>query len=478
MSSVPAAELSTAQRFLRSTLASYWSLLVRLLVTFAARLVLARLVLPEAHGTYDLALKIVTVAGAVRDLGLPYQLMRDSRRPYGTVALFGLLSGVVVTLAVVLGAPLAGGLAPDLPAVLRVLALWVLLDGLVAVPRTFFERELRIGRLVVPEIGRGLLVAVGSVLLARLGWGVWSLVVADLAGAALFAALVWWRAWGKMSLAVDWGLVPDLLRRSWMLFAIWLLYYLVTYIDQFVVGAFKDAAVVGYYGRAYFLAFLMRQIVFPRALLPALVEVRDDRERFADTFRAGTLFLLFFEVTAGYFLFFNAAEVVALCLGPRWEPVIPLLRILCFVPFLDVFSELGGEVLKVRHEDRLWLVIMGLNLASLVGFGVFLTGRFGAAGMAAANFLLLGNLVMAWRLSRLFRGHFALLLREMAWVYLVPLALFGAVSALIEPGWERLAASSAAALLTAATIAWRSRALIARFFARPVQCGPSARVPP
>ena len=183
--------VSTPQRFLRSTVASYASLLVRLLVTTAARMLLARLVVPEAHGAYDLALRVVTVASAFRDLGLTYQLMRDERRPYGTVLAFSLVSGGVLTLLVWASAPLAGPFAPELPPVLRVFSLWVLLDGLVAVPRTFFERELRIGRLVLPEIARGLLVAALSVVLVWRGWGVWSLVWGDLAGSALFALLVW-----------------------------------------------------------------------------------------------------------------------------------------------------------------------------------------------------------------------------------------------------------------------------------------------
>ena len=342
----------------------------------------------------------------------------------------------------------------------------MLLDGLVAVPRTFFERELRIGRLVLPEIARGLLVAALSVVLAWRGWGVWSLVWGDLAGSALFALLVWRRGWGRVPLQIDWSLLPDLLRRGRTLFVIWVLFYLVTYLDSFVVRAFGDTATVGQYGRAYFLAFLTRQIVFPRALLPALVEYRDDPRRFAEAFRLGTVFLLFFEVTAGFFLFYNAPAVVDLFLGPQWQPAVGLLRILCFVPFLDVFSELGGEILKVRNEDRLWLLIMALNLVSLLGFGILFTHYWGATGMAWANFLLAGNLVMGWRLARIFGPAFRRLLRDMALVYLAPLTLFsGAALVFPDGGPPRLAASALAGLLAAAIVGWRFRRLVRRFLA-------------
>src|SRR5262245_36015889 len=139
---------STPQRFLRSTLASYWSLMIRLGVSLLTRMLLARLLTHEDFGVYDLALRVVTIAAAVRDLGLTYHLMRDERRPYATVFAFSVISGGVITALLVLAAPLMGGFEPRLPAVLQVFALWVLLDGLVAVPRTYFERELAIGRLV------------------------------------------------------------------------------------------------------------------------------------------------------------------------------------------------------------------------------------------------------------------------------------------------------------------------------------------
>src|SRR5205085_5572803 len=72
---------TTEQRVLRSTFASYAIQLARLGINFGARIALLHLILPTGHGVYELALRIVTLASAVRDLGLPYHLVRDPRRP-------------------------------------------------------------------------------------------------------------------------------------------------------------------------------------------------------------------------------------------------------------------------------------------------------------------------------------------------------------------------------------------------------------
>jgi O-antigen/teichoic acid export membrane protein len=459
--------LSTEQRVLRSTLAGYAIQLARLLVGFVAKLILVRLILPEGHGLYELALRIVTVAAACRDLGLPYHLVRDRRRPYGTVLVSTLALGALISVVLVAGAPLAGVFHPDLPKVLQVFAVWVFLDGLAVVPRAYFERELTIGRLIAPEIWRGVVIAVVSIALAWRGWGVWSFVAADLAGALLLAALSWWQAWGKIPLRAELSILPDLIRRSRWLFLIWLVIQLVTYIDVYIIDFFRDAAVVGLYAKAYMIVFLVATIVYPRALFPTLVEYLDDRPRFLEVFRLSALQLLGCQVIASYFLFFNADKVVEILLGPDWTGAVPMLRVLSFIPFFDQFTILGGEMLKARHEDRSWLWIMLLNLVSLVTLGIVFTRRWGAPGMGAANYFLAGNLVMAWKVRQVFGPRFLGLMGDLALVYLVPLPFY-ALSAWLFPAasWPRFAASILAAALATGALVLRYRGPFRQFFAR------------
>jgi O-antigen/teichoic acid export membrane protein len=457
---------TTEQRILRSTFASYAIQLARLAVTFGAKLALMRLILPEGHGVYELALRIVTVASAIRDLGLPYHLVRDPRRPYGTVFAFTAVSGAIITLGLVGLAPIFGHLEPELPAVLRVFAIWVLLDGLAVVPKAFFERELTIGNLVAPEIWRGVIIAIVSVGLALRGWGYWSLVIGDLAGATLLAAYSWWKAWRKVPLKIERDLLPDLLRRSFSLFLIWITLQLVTYIDAFIVDGFLDTTTVGLYTRSYWLVFLVATLVYPRALFPTLVEYQNDRPRFVEFFRLSTIQLLGLQLLASYFLFFNAERVLLILAGPAWLPAAPILRVLSFIPFFDQFTILGGEMLKAEHRDREWFLIELLNLVSLVGFGVWFIQRWGAPGMGAANYLLVGNLVMAWEVARVFGPRFKTLLADLAQLYLIPLPFF-ALAAWLGPAgsWIRFAASIVAAALAGGALAARYWKPFRRFFA-------------
>lgn len=443
---------STEQRVLRSSLAAYGSQLARTAIRIVAELSLARLVIPESHGLFEEAMAVVVILGLVRDLGLPYHLVREPRDPYGTVLAWVMGSSVVLTAGAILAAPLFESYAPGLPEVVRVFAPWIILDGLAVVPRVFFERRLEVGRLVLPEILRGLSFGVLAITLASLGAGVWSFVAGELVAAALFAALVWWRARGSLEIRFEAGLLGDLLYKSRYLFLIALAAVSLPWVAVLILGAFVQTQAVAYFNKARLWAFRLQILVLPavaRVLYPTLVEYHQNPRRFFAAYRLGTLSILCLETLAAYFLFFNAKVVlVDVLLGPKWEGAVPLIQILCFAPLVDPMSRLGGEVLKARQEDRVWLLVVVLNSISLLGFGLVLTAWRGAEGMAWANYLLLGNLLMTWSIWRALGKDFWLLVRDLIFVYLVPLPFFFLVGWALPPeSWARFGVSWLAAAL-------------------------------
>jgi O-antigen/teichoic acid export membrane protein len=468
-SSGPSSGPSTEHRFLTSSLAAYGSQFGRVAIRLAADIALARLILPTAHGVFDLAWSAVLIAGVVRDAGVSYQLVRDEREPYGTALVWSLISGVLVTAALIAASPLFGPLNPALPLVLAGLAPWLLLDGVAAVPRVYFERHLRVGRLVVPELLRGLTFAVVAVTLGTLGVGVWSFVAGELAGVTVVAAMLWLRVRGRFSLAPRWDLLGSLLARSRYLFLIALSAFTLPHVERYVLGPFVATATLAQYNKARLWGLRLQTIVVPavqRVLYPALVAYQGDEERSFGVYRIGTVTILGLEVLAAYFLFLNAETVlVTVLLGPAWKPAVPLVRILCFLPLVDPFSRLGGELLKVRTEDRLWLVIVLLNSASLLGFGLPLAHGYGATGMAVTNFLLLGNLLMTWRVWRICGPRFWRLAADLAVLYLVPLPFFATTRWLFpEEGWGRFSASVIAGSLAVLILALRFRRPFLDFF--------------
>ncbi len=477
------------RRFLQSTLAAYGSQLARVLIRAASDLALARIILPDAFGVYALALAFTVIVGIVRDLGLPYELVRHPRRPYGAVLAWEVGAGVVLSAGLALAAPWSAGLSRELPAVLGVYAWWVLLDGLAVVPRVYFECELAVGRLVAPEIARGAAVAAVSIAMAAAGAGVWSLVAGQLAGAALFAVLLWRRAWGRVPLALtaaDLRLLPRMIAGSSFLFLIALAALPVPQVSNLIVGSGLGVAAGAFWAAQYSKArewgFRLQELVLPavaRVLYPALIDYRrrGDRARYLGAYRMGTVTLLGLQTLGAYFLSFNAQIVlVRILIGPQWVKAVPLVQVLCFAPLADPFSPLGGELLKTEGHDRDWFAVVALNMVSLAAFGVLLTTHLGTIGMAWANYLLLGGLLMGWRIYRICGGaEFGRLALDLAYVYLAPLPLFALV-AWWQPAasWGRLAASVPAAVAACGLYLLRFGRPFRGFFAAAPEPPPAA----
>ncbi len=464
----------TTRRFARSTGAATFSQIWRVGVTFLITLALRRLILPGDYGLYDWALSVFLVLGAVRDLGLVYHIVRVPSRPYGNLLFVQATWGVALALGTFLGAAvIARGMTEPHPEVVPVVAtfsLYLLLEGLASVPRVYFDAELQVGRTVAPEILRNLVYAASTLTLAYLGYGVWSLVVGLILSTGVYTAHLWARAIGSMPLTWERGNTWRLIRHSLPLGSIWFLAIFVQRVDTVILGLRFSADKIGHYYFAYFVAVLVTVTLVPaitRTLYPALVAYQDEPERQAEAYRLATLLILAIEAPVAAFLLVNPETSIRILGGEKWILAPAFLKVLALAPLMDPFSRLGGELLKVFHKDFVWIASVGLTLLSFIGFGWVFTGLWGPVGMAWANYLPLGGLVMAWAIYRVAPGPFRQLVQDIVLLYGAPVVPFLLAWWLGgERIWTRFALSLAALGVVFAFYAWRFGAAFRAFLRR------------
>jgi O-antigen/teichoic acid export membrane protein len=421
----------TAERFYRSAGAAAFSQFWRVGVTFAVDLLLRRWI-PEADwGIWTWTLTAFLVLGALRDLGLIYHVVRVTPRPYGNLLVLELVWGAILVLTAFVGAPILAlanvGAGGELVLVIRSMTLFLFFEGLASVPRTYFESELEVGRVVRPEILRNLAMALIAVGMASRGYGLWSLVTAQVVSAAFYAVALWLRAWGKMPLHFAKGGTLRLVAHSWPLALIWFLIILIDRIDLVILGAHVMPDVVGNYEFAYSRAFLASTIMTPaiaRTLYPALVAFAHQPKQLFEAYRLATVLLVCVQAPVALFLFANPEITVRILGGPQWQEAPVYLRVLCFAPLIEPIGRLGGEVLKTLHKDGVWIACSLLTLFSFGVGGWFATRAWGPMGMAWVNFLPLGGLLMGWAIHRVAPRSFRRLLRDLFLIYLTPTLVF------------------------------------------------------
>jgi lipopolysaccharide exporter len=164
-------------------------------LTLLTTVILARLLTPEDFGVVALAMLALTVVNVFSDVGLTSVLVvrQDfDRRAQGTVLTMLLVSGAFFSAVLFALAPVAADVfdASRLTDVLRALAVLSFLSGFYWFYDMLLQRELAFRSRFISQISRTVAYAVGAIVLAVLGAGVWSLVVGQLAGAVVLSVVL------------------------------------------------------------------------------------------------------------------------------------------------------------------------------------------------------------------------------------------------------------------------------------------------
>ncbi|MGZ6705502.1 MAG: lipopolysaccharide biosynthesis protein [Solirubrobacteraceae bacterium] len=305
---------------------------VALLVT----VVLARLLQPSDFGLVALATLAIGTLMIFNDLGLGATLVvrQDlGRRAQGTLLTLMLLMAVVVALVV---AALSGVAAsalgePRLQGLLLVLAISVALSG----PAWFFDaqlqRELEFRlRFIARSIESGVY-AVVAIGLAVAGAGVWSLVIAQVAGILTSVVVAFLLVPYRVRPAFDREVARDTLRTSRGFLTQGGLSYVQDNVDYLAVGKLLGATALGYYSMAYRMAEVPYYAVadpVAKVTFPSFARMRRRGEDPIPSFLTALRSVALVASPVGIVLSAAAEPFVRTVFGDRWLPMVAPLSVL------------------------------------------------------------------------------------------------------------------------------------------------------
>ncbi|MEY4669275.1 MAG: hypothetical protein RL518_1974 [Pseudomonadota bacterium] len=370
--------------------------------------VMARLVAPRDFGLLAIAFVFTSFAERLGQVGVGAAFVQRAEvdaDDLKTALFLSLGSGIAIAAALCAIAPFAANFfhEEELRAIIVVLSIGFVLDGIGVVSDGMLQRELRFREIVKVETASFVfgLVLVGIVL-GALDFGVWALVVANLAMRGSKAALLVisrpislsgrfssMRAKRLLSTGIGFSLGK-------------VLNFLSLQGDNFVVGRLLGAEALGMYTRAYQAMTLPAMYVgqaFERVLFPALSQKQDD----VSTLRKGLLSTL--EISAlvalpvSIGMYFLSEEIVLVLFGEIWRPIIPVLKVLsCGVFFRaaykcsDVLIRSKGDVYAYAARQAVYTAV--IVLGSL--YGGWMGGLQGVAYAVVAgvitNYLLMTHL--------------------------------------------------------------------------------------
>lgn len=357
---------------------------------FGVTILLARLLPPEDFGLVALAFVVVGFATMFADVGLgPAVVQRQplTERHVRTAFTVSLLMGAALTALLLLAAPLARHLLrdPGVVPVLRWEAWLFVFAGLGTTARALLQRALDFRRLFfVDLVSYGVGYALVSLVLALLGWGVWSLVAGALMQSLLggLLPLLWVRHPARPLLArreihdlMGFGVGATLNR-------------IVAFVslngDNFVVGRWLGTHLLGLYSRAFQLSALPLGYVSSltwSVLFAAYSEIRHDRARMSRAYLQAIQLttLMGAPIMAGMVV--AAPHLIVGLYGEAWRGAVVPLQILCAVAVFRTIYHASGAL--THAMGKLYAELRRqLGYAALVLAGALLGTRFGLLGVS------------------------------------------------------------------------------------------------
>ena len=396
----------------RATRALGWSFFntaLGRLGTLGIGIFLARLLGPDAFGTFAVAFVAMVALLSFNDLGVSLAIVRWPGEPSEiapTVATISVLSSLILYIGCFFGAPAfstAMG-APSAAPVIRVLALNVVISGIVAVPNELLQRYFRQDRKMIADQVNNWVGAGVSVGLAAAGFGAMSLGIGQLAGG--LAAGIIFVVYSPLPLRFGFDVVKAraLLRFGMPLAGASAIVFLVANVDNLVVGHVLGATALGYYVLAWNLAsWPVNMFSQPmRSVAPALFSrLQHDPAAMRAGFLSAAGLLGSVTLPICFLISGSAVPLLEFVYGARWEPAARALVWLGFLAALRILFELIYDYFVVLARSKAVLTVEILWLSALIPALIVGARAGGIFGVGVADVTVAGCVVLPWYLKEL-----------------------------------------------------------------------------
>ena len=343
------------------------------IVRFAGNVALARLLQPSDYGLVAIVTAVNGFASLLTELGLAGAVVHARHltdRFLSTAFWVNAVTGVVLTATVMLAAgPIASFYdQPELVPLLRIASLGFTLS-VGAIHLGVLQRALRFGRLGTIELVGALATLVTSLALATAGVGAYSLVIGPVVGAIVTTFGYWFSARWWPRHPPDRRSLRELWRFSGGLTAFNLVNYWSRNADNLLIGKFASAAALGYYGKAYSLMMLpLNEVsnVISRVMFPALVEVRDNPERFRRAWLKTVRLALLLSMPFSVGVTVTAPALVLTLFGPQWVGMTTVLALLAASIPPQILGRTLGPVFQAKGRTGLQFRLSLISTAATV----------------------------------------------------------------------------------------------------------------
>lgn len=369
------------------------TIIIRIL-EFSTKIILARLLAPADFGLLAIGLLAINTMGLFRNLGFGAALIYkkdDSNHTAANTAFF--LLPIVATILFVLAylsAPYVAVFFDNaaVEPIIRILSLTFIISSFGTVPSLMLEKELEFKKKVLPDTVPIVGYACVAIVLALGGYGVWSLVYGQIVSAVLSAVLIWMVSDWRPTFSFDKEVAKELFGYGKHILGASIIIFLITNIDDAIVGRILGLEALGFYTIAYSISNLpATQIthLVGRVMFPTYSKLQDDRDALRRAYLKTLKYVSMLSIPTAFGILVIAPDFVNVVLGEKWMPAVPALQVLCVYGAIRSIAATFGPIFQATGNPKILRDISLLKLIIMLILIAPLTIEYGIFGTALAT---------------------------------------------------------------------------------------------
>lgn len=361
-------------------------------VGFIRAIILAVVLSPGDFGIFGISLLTLSILETFSQTGFMQALIQKDENitPYLNVTwTLNAGRGIALFLILFLAAPWLAGFfsAPDVDAILRVMAITLLLSGFRNTGVILFHKEMNFRKIFFYEFPAVLTDLMVALILAFLLKSVWALVLGALASGAVRLFMSFVIHPHRPVIELDREKFTTLYGFGRWITGANILIFIVTRGDDLFVGKMLGTLSLGFYQMGQRLSIAPMLIInqaVSRLMLPAFSSMENRKHFLKGAFLTTLNLVAFFTVPIVLVIYVSIPDFVSLVIGEKWKPIVGVTRILVICAWLRSLSVVWGTLYLAKgvpeNDFKKNLLRMVVAFAPIY----FLSSFFGLPGVAAA----------------------------------------------------------------------------------------------
>ncbi len=379
-------------------------------IQFIVSIVLARMLTPREFGLIGMITIFIAISQTFIDSGFRNALIRKQKctdDDYSTVFYFNLLISVLVYLILFFSSDIIAEFfnEPRLSKLLKILGIGLIFNAFGIIQSTIFTKNIDFKKQTRISISCSLIAGIIAIAVAKVGFGVWSLVILTLVKYGLSSVFLWlWTIW-RPKLIFNLRSFTELFSFGSNLLLSGLLNTIYENVYYFIVGKYFSAVHLGYYTRADQFKMLPSQTltgIITRVSYPVLSSIQNDKYALKHGYKRIIRTTTFVSFILMIGMAAVAKPMIIVLIGVKWLIAAEYLQILCFVGMFYPLHALNLSMLQVVGRSDLFLrleIIKKILAMPTIIIGIIF-------GIKPMIFGMIGNTLLAFYLNSYWSGKF------------------------------------------------------------------------